>query len=143
MSALFYGRAWDQMGQKGRYLAKNVSLGCSDSRREKVSLHGKIHLIQTAKQKRTNDMWMCNKALQGMFCYCLLLVAGQKALHAKSGGNWLQMILNDSLMVPSVKKGADENVMRQDNWRLVKVVFKMSLIKYPIYIQTNLFVVPF
>ena len=47
----------------------------------------------------------------------ILLVAGQKALLAKSGDNWLQMILNEPLMVPSVKKGADENVMRQDNWR--------------------------
>ena len=57
------------------------------------------------------------------------LVATQKTLLAKSGGNWLQMILNDPLMVPQVKKGAEENVMRQDNWRLVMVVFKMSFFK--------------
>ena len=47
----------------------------------------------------------------------MLLVSGQKALLAKSGGKWLQMILNDSLVAPSVKKGADETVMRQDNLR--------------------------
>ena len=62
----------------------------------------------------------------------ILLVAGQKALRAKSRGNWLQMILNEPVMVPSVKKGADENVMRQDNWRLVMEVFKMNFFKQPI-----------
>ena len=44
----------------------------------------------------------------------ILLIAVQKALLAKSGGNWLQVILNEPLMVASVKKGADENIMRQD-----------------------------
>ena len=67
-----------------------------------------------------------------MFCFYLLLIAEQKALHAKRGGNWLQMILNEPVMVPSVKKGADENVMRQDNWRLVMEVFKMNFFKQPI-----------
>ena len=62
----------------------------------------------------------------------ILLIAVQKALLAKSGGNWLQVILNEPLMVASVKKGADENVMRQDNWRLVMEVFKMNFFKQPI-----------
>ena len=53
------------------------------------------------------------------------------------------MILNEPVMVASVKKGADENVMRQDNWRCEMVVFKMSLLKELIQIATNLIIVPF